>query len=263
MKKSSFMQGALAVAAVVGTVSAAWATDVGMPLYKGDIAGKKGGIEVYGEHYNQDVVANRGPSGTERIQDVTRYLEQEEDRFILRANYYASPRLALYAEAGSTDASGSKESVALFGAGFRFKVYSNDFFDASVFGSATYMPEAEYRHYNVPTSYGEATAFQEESLSEVNGGLTLSKMIHVSNTFRLLPYGGLMFSKLNGDDDFSYQFTQNQDHSTYLVDGSLKEDGDFSMFAGLGLMFNDTWGLRAEGRFINQTSWSASLTYFF
>jgi hypothetical protein len=133
------------------------------------------------------------------------------------------------------------------------------------------MPEAEYQRYNMTNymtnymanSYGTLTYLQEESYTEINGGLTLSKMINLSNTFRLLPYGGLMFSNLNGDEDFSYQFTQNQDHSTYLVDGSLEEDGGFSMFAGLGLMLNDTWGLRTEGRFINQTSWSASLTYFF
>lgn len=272
MKKSYVIPSVFVVATVLGTVSASWATDVGMPLYEGDIAGKKGSLEVYYEQYKRDAAMDRKmynmENGQEISYDTTVYDQREEDRFIVRINYYAGSKIAFYAEAGALDSSyiyglEGKEKVALFGAGLRGKIYSCRFFDASLFGSATYVPEIEYVGSVYSDEYGEESYFIEDSYSEINGGFTLSKFFRFDNTFSLLPYGGLMFSKLTGDGDLDFVLKKNDETRVSLIDATFRDDGEFSMFAGLGFMLNDCWAIRAEGRFVNQTSLSAGLTYFF
>lgn len=265
--KKIFIQHAVIFGAVMTAVPAAWATDVGTPLYQGDIAEKKSSIEVYYEKYTQNVTFDSKEFSIPN-QDFdyegTFSGEQEEDRIIVRMNYYAGPRFAFYAEVGATDSLDSKEKAPIFGAGLRSKLFSSSFFDVSPFVSMTYIPEIDYVLYYPQSSIGDQTIFQQESYFGINGGLTFSKLLHLSNTCKWMPYGGLMVSKIFGDHDVDAILQNGQERSLLLVDRSIEEeDGEFSMFAGFNFMFNDTWGLRAEGRFINQTSLSAGLSYFF
>lgn len=241
-------------------VSNVLATDVGMPLYSSAI-GKSGNIEVYYEQYKRDIEqdSSSGDSFTG---------EQEESRIIARVNYHASQSAALYAEVGATDSDGSEGQVPLFGAGLKIKCYDSPALNVNVFASATYVPEIEYKHdgyvdYTVPgyawVDYPDRT--QKESYFEINGGLAISKLIQLDEKTTCTPYGGFMVSKLDGDED--YERTYHVQPRTEEESGDLKDDGAFSMFAGLGLTLDNTWGIRFEGRFINQSSFSASLMYFF
>ena len=69
-----------------------------------------------------------------------------------------------------------------------------------------------------------------------------------------------MVSKLDGDEDYELKY---HDGTTLSESGDIKDDGVFSIFAGLGLTMDKTFGVRLEGRFVNQTSFSAGLMYFF
>ncbi|MCP4366274.1 MAG: hypothetical protein GY800_13400 [Planctomycetes bacterium] len=92
----------VALAVTLGSASAAWATDVGLPLYS-DSTGKKGSIEVYYEDFMHEV-EGLDPWGVY-------YPEQEEKRSIVRMNYYPAAHIALYGEVGVTDSHGSKGNV--------------------------------------------------------------------------------------------------------------------------------------------------------
>ncbi|MCP4366275.1 MAG: hypothetical protein GY800_13405 [Planctomycetes bacterium] len=242
----------VALAATLGTASAAWATDVGLPLYS-DSTGKKGSIEVYYEDYQHDA-EQLYPSGVSSV-------EQEEERIVVRMNYYPTARIALYGEIGATDSYTSKGNVPLLGAGLRVKVYNGPFCDLSAFASATYIPETEYHADFQEDSSRQVKWSQEESYSEINGGLTISTLVPLGGQATLMPYGGVMVSSLDGDED--YRLDYYLEGVTTENDGYVEGDGAVSLFAGLGLMLDDTWGVRFEGRFINQTSLSAGMIYSF
>ena len=245
---------------VIGTAcSSVHATDVGMPLYSSAI-GKKGNAEVYYEQYKRDVKqdGDLGPSTG----------EQEESRIIARLNYHASPSASLYAEVGLTDSDQSEGNVPLFGAGLKIKVYDKEVLQVNAFASITYVPEIEYKSdgYVDYTQYGYEWVdtpdfIQKESYMEINGGLAISKFIQLDESTTLTPYGGFMLSKLDGDEDFEFKYHVQE--RTEKANGEIEDDGIFSLFAGLGLTLDDTWGIRFEGRFINQSSFSAGLMYFF
>ncbi len=249
----------VAVAVLGGAFSSVHATDVGMPLYSSAI-GKSGNVEVYYEQYKRDIEQDY-LSGTDSG-------EQEESRVIARLNYHASTRASLYAEIGSTDSDGSEGNALLLGAGLKIKVYDSDALNVNAFASATYIPEIEYKHdgyvdYTEPgyewVDYPDLV--QKETYFEINGGLAVSKFIQLDEKTTCTPYGGFMVSVLNGDEDYElkYHIQERTEEST----GDLKDDGAFSMFAGISLTLDSTWGIRFEGRFINQSSFSAGLMYFF
>ncbi len=269
MKKVYFMQSAVAIAAVAGYVSTAWATDVGMPLYEGDIAEKTSSIEVYYEGYKQDINLKRKiyrvENGQEVAYDRTYPYEKEEDRLVVRLNHYANSRLAGYVEVGATDSDGSTAKAIMFGAGLRGKIYKSPLFDLSALASFTYVPSIDsFEEYHNTGLGAQEDIFVEESYVELNGSLAVSKFIQLSTCVSLMPYGGVTMSTFDGDMDGTFVIRDYQGNRSPLqIDGSLDEDEAVSGFAGLGLIFNDAWALRAEGRFAQETSWSAGLTYFF
>jgi len=241
------------------TLPAVWATDVGMPLDSSAI-GKNANVEFYYELYNRNIKQDFS-GGTDTG-------KQEENRFIARINYYASSRAALYAEIGATDSDQSEGAVPLFGAGLKIKVYDSSALNVNAFASATYINEIQYKHdgyvdYNEPGYvYVDHPDFsQKESYFEINGGLIISKLIQLDEKTTCTPYGGFMVSKLDGDED--YEFTYHVQKRTEKESGDLKDDGLLSLFAGLGLTLGNTWGMRFEGRFVNQTSFSVGLSYLF
>ena len=250
----------VAVAVLGAAWSSVYATDVGMPLYSSAIE-KSVNVEVYYEQYKRDIEQDSSSGNTYTG-------EQEESRVIARVNYHASSRASLYAEIGATDSDGSEGQALLLGAGLKIKVYDSEALNVNAFASATYIPEIEYKHdgyvdYTEPgyewVDYPDRV--QKETYFEINGGLAVSKFLQLDEKTTCTPYAGFMVSVLNGDED--YELKYHVQERTEERTGDLKDDGAFSMFAGLGLTLDDTWGIRFEGRFINQSSFSAGLMYFF
>lgn len=253
MKGKVFRQ-TVFISAVVCTASTAWASDVGLPLYADDNNASRANIEVYYSDISRDARQLYDIGGETGV-------EQEEERIIVRLNYALTSRAALYAEIGATNSYTSDGNEPLFGAGLRVKIYDGDFFVLTGVASGTYIPKIEYHDEWQEDDGRHVKWFQEESYSELSGGLIISQEIALSGDIIWTPYGGFMGSKIYGDEDYTLFYYQEE--KVKEADGYLEEDSPFFLFAGLRLALNNTWGIRLEGRFINRTSFSGGLTYSF
>lgn len=242
-----------------GVTPSARATDVGMPIYSSAI-GKQGNIELYYEQYNRKIKMTSGED------EMTG--DQEENRFMARLNYHASSRAALHIEVGATEAKDSEGAVPVFGAGLKIKIYDRPSLNVNGFFSGTYINSIEYSDKGYVDYYRPGYVWvdmpdfkQTESYMEINGGLMISKFIKLDEKTTCTPYGGFMVSKLSGDEKYEAFYHVND--QTESESGDIEDDGLFSLFGGVGLTLDDTWGIRFEGRFVNQTSFSVGLMYFF
>ncbi|MBU1735319.1 MAG: hypothetical protein KKC28_14425 [Verrucomicrobia bacterium] len=228
---------------LVGALPSAWATDVGMPIYRGDIQ-KNVSLEAYYEKFKRDVE-----------QDGVDGLEQKENRFIARATYFAGDRASLYGEIGATHSDEAEGTAPIMGFGLKLALYNAEMIQIGAFASAQYIHEIKYE---TDLEVGEFN--QTENYFEINGGIVVSRFMKLGETMGFVPYAGVMASRLDGNQDYE---TVNADGSSESESGYIKDDGLFSIFAGAGLIINDRVGARLEGRFINQTSFTAGLTYLF
>lgn len=246
----------VALTVALGGSTFALASDIGAPLYLNTV-GRSGSIEVYYEKYERDI--------EQQASDGSMFTgEQQEDRVIARLNYHASTKASLYVEAGMTDSDGSDGGAAIVGGGLKLSIHDSPAFGASLFASITYVPEIEYKHdgfidYVNQLEYPDS--LQTESYYEFSGGIILSKTIQMDEKSIITPYVGAMLSRLDGDED--YEFTYPAAGRKTETTGSLEDEDPFSVFAGLNLMLDSKWGIRLEGRFVNQTSVSAGLSMFF
>jgi hypothetical protein len=253
MMKSQLGRSVIFGVIAMASLSNVLATDVGMPTYSTDL-GKNANLEFYYEKFDRKVKGNIG--------DVTlSNTQQEENRFMARFNYNASTRASMHAEVGATDSEGSDGAVPIYGAGLKVKAYDSKALQLSVFAAGTYVSGIEYSEEGSEDYYYEyPSSVQEESYLEINGGLAISRLLQLDEKTTCTPYGGFMVSKLDGSEDVNGSF---RDGETISLSGDIKDDGLFSIFAGLGLTMDKTFGIRLEGRFVNQTSFSAGFTYFF
>jgi len=76
-----------------------------------------------------------------------------------------------------------------------------------------------------------------------------------------IPYVGAMISIFNGEEEYSACYGCGSGGPALKITGSgeLQDDGIFAVFVGADLKFESNFGFHMEGRFINQSSLSASL----
>ncbi|MCI5132768.1 MAG: hypothetical protein D3904_14930, partial [Candidatus Electrothrix sp. EH2] len=179
MKKSTIAQ-LLIMGSVSWGLQAAQAANIGMPLYEGDIEGKKGSVEFYYDQYKEDYVGHQKDYSvpTPQYDYVGSYNDEfEADRSVARIDYYANKRFAFYAETGTTDFTDRTEKAFLFGAGLRAKVYASSLFDVNLSASMTYIPEVKGEIYAPQTPLGDQYLIYESSYYKISGGLIISKLI--------------------------------------------------------------------------------------
>jgi hypothetical protein len=253
------MRSCLLLALLAAFSVSSLATDVGMPLFSTTV-GKSASLEVYYERFNRDI-EQVYLSGTDTG-------EQEEDRFLARVSFHPGTKASLYLEAGATESEDSEGAVPIFGAGLKVKVYDRPALQVSAFASGTYIDEIEYKQdgyvdYDVPGyTYVDYPDYeQKESYVEINGGLIISRDIAMDEATHCIPYGGFMVSMLDGDED--YKLTYHVDEPAREYSGDIQDDGLFALIAGLGVTLDNVWAIRFEGRFVNQESFSAGLSYMF
>lgn len=239
-----------------GAVSPAWGIDIGTHIYAEDKGGKSGNVEFYYENHHQGINA-MGASGK-----VYTDSETEDKRYMARMNYYVGAHAIFYIEGGlvTDDRGSSSDDAPIFGAGFKIKVYNSPFFDLNVFAAATYIPTMEDIDYYATSPLGEVTITTNHSIAEFNGGLSVSKVISQGD-ISWTPYGGLMLVKLDSERD--YEIFYHAENRSEERDGYLEENNALAGFAGVEFTLNNALGLRLEGRFSSETSYSVGLNYSF
>ncbi|HEY8240449.1 MAG TPA: hypothetical protein VIH35_03340 [Kiritimatiellia bacterium] len=246
------------LAVLVGALPAR-AHDAGPPIMKTAL-GKRFNVEVYFEKYQRDI-EQEFASGTDTA-------EQEEDRLLARLTFAPADFASLYLEGGATDSKDSEGEAPLFGGGVRLRAYSTPAVQVDVFGSVTYVDGIEYHvdGFVEPETAGSFTVDhpdldQTESYYEYEGGILLSHVFQAGPKWTVTPYGGFLFSVLDGDEE--YDLTPHVPIPPFTIEGDLKENGNFILAAGLLGTLNKTFGLRLEGRFVDEQSVSAGVSYFF
>jgi hypothetical protein len=201
--------------------------------------------------------------------------EQEEKRIIARFKFFPERTWCLSLDAGITEADGSEGYVPMFGLGGHIVVYDDNSFFASVFGKATYVTEIEYKsdyidagqdYYLTWVDYywGERT----ETYWEYGIGAQFGRDWTTKAGSRITGYAGILASFINSDgEEKDWYYGAARGHVT----GNLYEDADYdeesgvdfkedspvALFAGLEASLpNSDFGLRAEGRFVGQTSFT-------
>lgn len=248
MKRSILIMAALLVA------RAALAADVGVP------AGERAGgapndVEFHYEHFSRNISQDyiSGPATG----------DQEENRYVARYERRVLGPLRINVSAGMTQSDVAENVAPLVGVGARFSVFSSDTTAVGLFASGAYVDGIEYHSKGfVATGEGgerieQPDVEQTESYLEVAGGAGLSRRFVLSRALTCAPYGGLMVSKIQGDED--YRLTWRGEGRTETVGGEIRESGLPSLFAGLAFTWRETWRLRVEGRYLNQASFSTGL----
>ncbi len=231
------------------------AADVGLPPGANDVS-RRASVEVYGERFRRD--ANQD------FLSKTTDSRQKEDRSMARASYLATRRLTLHVDAGSTKSEDSEDAVPIYGAGLFFAVCDRPAVHVDAFASGTYVRDIEYRAAGAideEQQLDHPDVDQTESYYEINAGLTASRLLDLGHKTTVTPYGGFMLSRLRGDEE--YDLTYHTDRPPRRDSGVIRDGTPFSAFAGAGFSFGKHFGIRIEGRFLNQESYSAGLLYFF
>ena len=237
---------------VVFVISLIWsvdiyALDVGSSIYSRVFEGKTS-MEVFYESYERKIeMPQEGVDISEN--------DQKEDRVVARLNMAGTEKVIIHLDLGLTDSDESKGYEPLFGGGFIIRAYSNSI-NVDVFGSGYYVPEIKYEDsgYDSKGRYFEYS--QEENYFEIGGGIALSKEFELDRQFSLIPYGGIFISILEGDEDYEYNWPG---LGKEVTDGEITNEGLLNLFLGVGVQIGHNWGIRVEGRFVEESSVSAGV----
>ena len=268
--KRTGLPGWIALGVLAGAGGAV-AMDVGLP---GTLPGAgKMSLEVFYEDYGRDIRQDciDRPVPGEPTRMYEEQLRQEENRFMARFGYALRPGLALRGLLGFTRSEDAENDAPVFGLGVDYLAWSWKGLDATVFAAWQSVTQIKYDDEfllePIPESPGlnrewpEGT--QKEKYDELSAGAMVSMDFQVQPRFAMRPYAGFQLSKLDGDEKYDHTVVVNAPLGREQFNGDIQDDGVLSLFAGAGLFWDHRFGLRLEGRFVNQQSFSAGLLYFF
>ena len=247
----------------------AYAADIGAPITKADVNGVVRAELIY-EKYDRKVefpatsftaVGNFIPGGSATFTVDPDTGKQEEKRVILRLLVPVSDNMIIHGDIGSTDSKDSEGSVPLLGLGLKYVGYNKNDTRIGFFIQGHYITEIEYETQDIDPTYGPGTISQKETYYEISTGLNVAKAFLLDDKTKLVPYVGAMISILNGKEDYTACYGCGSGGPALNITGSgdLKDNGIFAIFVGADLKFESNFGFHMEGRFINQSSLSASL----
>ena len=257
----------LVLASAINTV----AMDIGLP---GPLpGGGKLSLELFYEDFERDIrqeAAEFWAPGSPHGGLVGEDMIQEETRYFARLTYAWRRELALQALVGFTHSETADNDSPVLGLGLQYLVWSCHGFDTTLFAAGQLVNEIRYKndfYYgpNPPNAgnweWPEGT--QKEDYYELSAGATVSRDIQLHPRLTMRPYAGLQLSKLDGDEKYDHTWAVVEPLGREVQEGYIKDDGVLALFGGAGLFWDNRFGLRLEGRFVNQTSFSAGLFYFF
>lgn len=260
--------GLLVLASAINTV----AMDIGLP---GPLpGGSKLSLELFYEDFERDIrqeVSQPWAPGTLHGRElVAQNLIQEETRYFARLTYALRRELALQALVGFTHSETADNDSPVLGLGLQYLVWSGHGFDTTLFAAGQLVNEIRYKHnfyYGpnppYPNDWEWPEGTQKEDYYELSAGATVSRDFQLHPRLTVRPYAGLQLTKLDGDEKYDHTWAIVEPLGREVQEGYIKDDGVLTLFGGAGLFWDNQFGLRLEGRFVNQTSFSAGLFYFF
>lgn len=232
------------------------ALDVGLPLFASDVDARLT-VDVYTEDMSRDIRQEIA------FTDLKFDGEQDEKRLVARVTGYPTERLSIYLMAGITDSLESEELTPLVGGGLRVLLHQMGDVRLSGFAGGTYVDDIEYEVPGRLTPVAEiAASHRVERYYEAGAGLAVDWTWSWRPRLQLMPYAGLSWSTLQGEGEETFVFASSGEFgSDDQVD--LEDDSPITLTGGLVLLVNRNYGLRVEGRFIDQASYSAGLFFSF
>ncbi len=205
------------------------AVDLGDPIYQKDLKGAFR-AEVVLEDFNRDVkLDSRHWYGSDSHgMDLGLYMA--------RVTFPVNNDAAFYLDAGLVNDDDADSTPLTLGLGGRIKIYDQRPIKLSVVGNAHWVPSYDLDLPGKPSN----------SFYELGAGLLVSGEFATDRRFTLVPYGGLALSVLKGHIDGDGYNTSY--HEKSIAVGTL----------GVSGIINKTFTVRLEGRFIGDSSLSAS-----
>lgn len=256
---------------VLAGAGCAAAMDVGLPGAMP--GGGKMSLEVFYEDLGRDIrqdCIDRPVPGEPTLMHEEK-LRQEEKRFMARFGYALRPGLALRGLLGFTRSEDAENDAPVFGLGVDYLAWSWKGIDATLFAAWQSVTQIKYDDEfllePIPDSPGQNREWpegtQKEKYNEFSAGALVSMDLQIQPRLAMRPYAGIQLSKLDGDEEYDHTPVVNPPLGREQFSGDIQDDGVLSLFAGAGLFWDNRFGLRLEGRFVNQKSFSAGLLYVF
>lgn len=241
----------------------ATAIDYGDPVYRDDMTGTFR-LEALYEKYDRDIRLKFGSEWIDLPGGDFAFMESavdtfEADNYALRLGIYPGSKLFLHFDAGVADADLADSSPRFYGAGAKMIAYENRFtgLRVSLLASGHYFPSFDVLVAVLDEFFDRFENKGEADFYELNGGVIFSGIQDLDGDSRVVPYGGLLLSVLQGS--FEATHTAVDSGMTFDIDGDIEEEQIFTAIAGLSFILNRHISARIEGRFISQTSISVAL----
>lgn len=189
--------------------------------------------------------------------------EQKEKRLIARVTGYPTERIQVYGLLGLANSEDADNFAPMLGGGIRARVGSMGGFRLGALAGGYWVEGIEYTSPGVLTPFEEfAASYREESYYEWGLGLVIDRAWLVTSRTQLVPFAGMTWSMMQADgkETFAYPTTGRIVHDDQV---DFEDDSPFALVGGLALLVNRNFGLRIEGRFVDQTSLSAGLFFSF
>jgi len=232
------------------------ALDGGLPLLGSDVDARIT-VDVYTEDMSRDIRQEIA------FTDLEFDGEQDEKRLVARVTGYPTTRLSVYLMAGITDSLESEELAPLAGGGLRLLLHRIGDVRFSLFAGGYLVDDIAYEVPGRLTPIAEIAASRRvENYYEAGGGLSVDWTWSWTPRLQLMPYAGLSWSTLQGEGEETFVFASSgQSGKDDEVD--LHDDSPLTLTTGVALLANRNYGLRLEGRFLDQNSYSAGLFFSF
>lgn len=233
------------------------ALDVGAPLYGLDHSASA--IELSYQRLDRKIEQDYAFSSD------TFFGNQTENHYIAALHFAPGETIAAKLEIGMVDAEDSEDIASLLGAGIQIAAFESDLLDFNIFAAVRYVADIRYYDDGVGNSPGgdEPEVTRDESYYEAGGGFTLSRTISAGDGTRIVPYVGLVASVMRGAAEETARYRGNDPGDYVDNDVKFREDGSISAVCGLLLNLPSNAGVRLEGRFVDQSSFSAGVFFAF
>jgi hypothetical protein len=230
------------------------AMDIGAPIYQKDVKGDFR-LELIVEGFDREVETELAFDNDASLLDGSYTDEMDQNVFMARFYLPLSSQGTLFIDAGVIDDDSADDTPFTVGVGAQVKVYQERALRINLVAEGHWVPSYDFSEHRTSPHDIRYTLEGDKDYYELGAGLLVSGSAAIGRQAKLIPYGGLMISMLEGSGDI-------EAHDIgYVFDGSLdlEEDRPVVAVAGVTLILQRSITLRLEGRFIGDGSISAGI----
>ncbi len=262
MRAKTILSGVAAMLAVLAPL-AVRAVDAGDPLLSPP-ENTTWRVELIYDQFDRDVTYDFGPVtfslpdggvGTETTPDVARGMD--EKLYLARATWFMENDIAAYAEIGWVDENDADSTPLALGVGGRIGLGEFDPVRLQGYAAGRYVPSFDVSERDMDPVIGPIEASGDAEYYELGAGVVATMETTVSEV-TVVPYVAAGLSMLRGSTNIRW-VSVDIPEAWMRNEADLEEEGIVTVSAGVCARFSERWSVRAEGRFLDDSSYSVGV----